>query len=126
MAMLCEFNTRAGAQAFVNAVDAVLGYPKDAEDGGGGVHCTKLQSRTLTWCDPIQKFGDSTKWGIVFKPRLNLLTTAAAENKIVNGVDNVSGTTSVLVAFSLTQTQYDSLKAKLLTATDVGKTWDPP
>lgn len=115
-------NAQANAQAFANAINAVLGYPRDGVNVPGGVHAPAAQSRTTTWSTPFRHVTDGTRYAVVFKDRLMALTTAAAETRIVTGaVTNEAA--SVLVPNSLTQAQYDALRAKLLTSVDLSADW---
>lgn len=44
-AIVCAL--QADADSYSATIDAKLGYPKDGIDIGGGIHATKLESRTL-------------------------------------------------------------------------------
>lgn len=117
-------NALANANNFIAAINAVLGLPRDGRDRFGNTVAGK--GITTTWGTPIPLPGDSTKYAVIFRNKLQDLTLPAAENKIVNGVDSANGATSILVAFSLTQTQYDNFKAKLLTSEILDPTWLMP
>lgn len=114
-------NAQANAQAFANAINAVLGYPRDGVNVGGGIHVPPAQSRTLTWGTPFRHLTDGTHYAVLFKDRLMLLTTAAAEARIVTGAP----VATQLVPMSLTKAQYDALKAKLLTSVELSADWFP-
>lgn len=115
---------QANAQAFVDALNAALGYPRAGVDIGGGIHAPPAASRTLTWATPFRHVTDGTRYAVVFGDRLMLLTTAAAEARIVTGIVTQPAA-EALTPLSLTKAQYDALKSKLLQSIDLPASWFP-
>lgn len=103
--------TIAAADALITDLNIALGYPKDGTNVAPGPHAPAAQSRTTSWALPLRHAIDPTRYAVVFKDRLMLLTTAAAEARIVPSV--------------LTKAQYDALKAKLLTSEELAADWFP-
>ena len=118
-------NAQQNAANFAAALDAVLGYPRDGIDIGGGIHAPKAQSRTHRWAVPFRHLTDGTRYAVVYADRLQLLTTQAAENRIVLGTVTHPAAEE-LAPLSLTQAQYDALRAKLLTSIELDADWFPP
>lgn len=118
-------NAAANAQAFANALDAVLGYPRDGTDIGGSIHAPPAQSRTQRWAVPFRHLTDGTRYAVVYADRLQLLTTQHAENRIVLGTVTRPAAAE-LVPRSLSQAQYDALRARLLASIDLPADWFPP
>lgn len=126
------FATQAAALAGIASLDAVLGYPRDGVDIGGGVHAPAAASRTATWAIALPHPTDVTKWAVVYRDRLQKLTTAACEQWVVAGTF-AGGLTAKqraeleaeVMPRSRTQAQYDALKAKLLTSVELTADWFP-
>lgn len=115
-------NAAANAQAFANALDAILGYPRDGVDIGGGIHAPPAQSRTHRWATPFRHLTDGTRYAVVYDDRLQLLTTQHAENRIVLGTHPAA---AELAPRSLSQAQYDALRARLLASVELPDDWFP-
>jgi hypothetical protein len=75
---------------------------------------------------PFRHLTDGTRYAGVYADRLQMLTTQHAENRIVLGTVTHPAAAADLAPLSLSQAQYDALRARLLTSIELDADWFPP